>query len=143
MADDEPIEPDLHGWKPSPLGEWEGFSPLDVKPYQPVLTPLDIPPYPKPPTDHTSDVPHWAPGSERPMYDLRRLTVEQEIDLLNKNHIYLSTKQVSLNDESGFGAMDAYVVSDIGLQPAPGFTPAVRFTKVKLHESQRGLNQNT
>ncbi len=50
---------------------------------------------------------------------------------------------MSLNDQSGFGAMDAYVVSDIGLQPAPGFTPAVRFTKVKLQESQRGLNQNT
>lgn len=77
------------------------------------------------------------------MDDLRQLTVEQEIDLLNKNNIYLSTKQVSLNDQSGFGAMDAYVVSDIGLKPASGFTPAVRFRKVKLQGSQRGLNQNT
>ena len=77
------------------------------------------------------------------MDDLRELTVEQEIDLLNKNNIYLSTKQVSLNDQSGFGAMDADVVTDIGLQPASGFTPAVRFRKVKVQGSQRGLNQNT
>jgi hypothetical protein len=143
MPDNRFPEPEPDDWEPPSREEIYKPAPLDVKPYQPVLTPLDIPPYPKPPTDHTSDVPHWAPGSGRPMDDLRRLTVEQEIDLLNKNHIYLSTKQVSLNDESGFGAMDAYVVSDIGLQPAPGFTPAVRFTKVKLHESQRGLNQNT
>jgi hypothetical protein len=142
MPDDDAIEPDLHGWKPSPLGEWEGFSPLDVKPYQPVLTPLDIPPY-VPPKNHTSDVPHWAPGSGRPMDDLAELTLQQEIDLLNKNNIFLSTKQVSPTDQSRLGAMSGYVISDAGLTPATSFTPALRFTKVKVMETQRGLNQNT
>lgn len=120
----------------------ENATPLDVKPYQPVLTPLDIPPY-KPPTDRTSDVPHWAPGSGRPMDDLAELTLQQEIDLLNKNNIFLSTKQVSPTDRSGMGAMSGYVVSDAGLTPATSFTPALRFTKVKVMETQRGLNQNT
>ena len=59
-------------WEPPSLKElyklaldFDSKTPLDLKPYQPVLTPLDIPPY-KPRTDHSSDVPHWAPGSGRP-----------------------------------------------------------------------------
>ena len=142
MTDDRYPEPEPDDWKPPSLEELRKLSPLDTKPYQPVLTPLDVPPYVAP-RDHTSDVPHWAPGAGRPMDQLTDLTVAQEIDLLNKNNIFLSTKQVSPTDSSGFGAMAGYVVGHNGLTPATGFTPAVRFTKVRLRTPQQGLDQNT
>jgi hypothetical protein len=140
--DDDALEPDLHGWTPSSLGDWEGFSPLNPAQYNPILKPIDTPPYVSP-GDHTSDVPRWTPGAGPPMDDLTKLTLQQKLDLLNRNNIYLSTKQVSSTNQTGLGAMDAYVVSNDGLKPASSFTPILRFTKLKLRTPTIGLDQNT
>jgi hypothetical protein len=148
MPDDRFPEPTPDDWEPPSLAEYYGLSldwnnptPLDVKPFQPVLTPLDIPPYVKPP-DHTAPIHGWTPGTGGgPRDQLSQLTVAQEIDLLNKNNIFLSTKQVSPTDDSGFGSMAAYVVGD-RLKPAPSFTPAVRFKKIKLRTPQVGRKEN-
>jgi hypothetical protein len=142
MPDDRFLEPTPDDWEPPSLAEYYKPAPLDVKPYQPVLTPIDIPPYKPPYGSHFGRSP-LGPGVRATMDDLAELTLQQEIDLLNKNNIFLSTKQVSPTDQSGMGAMSGYVVSDAGLTPATSFTPALRFTKVKVMETQRGLNQNT
>lgn len=148
MPDDRFPEPEPDDWEPPSLAEvyklafdFDNPTPLDVTPYKPVLTPLDIPPYVKPP-DHTAPIHGWTPGTGAgPRDQLNKLTVAQEIDLLNKNNIYLSTKQLSPTDNSGFGAMSAYVVAD-RLKPAPSFTPVVRFKEVALRTPQEGRKEN-
>ena len=45
MPDDRFLEPTPDDWEPPSLAEYYKPVPLDVKPYQPVLTPIDIPPY--------------------------------------------------------------------------------------------------
>jgi hypothetical protein len=113
--------------------EWlslnEDATAFNPKQYQSVLTPLDIPPYVKPP-DHTATVGHWSPvpGGD-PRDHLTDLTVAQRAELLAQNGVYLSKKQVDANDNSGLGAMHAYVVGD-DLHPSLKY--AVRLKKVTL-----------
>jgi hypothetical protein len=147
MPDDRFPEPEPDDWEPLSLDQFYNLSlnfddltPLDLKPYKPVLTPLDVPPYVKPP-DHTQPIHGWTPGTG-PRDQLSKLTVAQQVDLLNKNNIYLSTKQVSPTDKSGCGSLAAYVIGE-KLKPAPSFTPVVRFTKVEMRTPQEGRKEST
>jgi hypothetical protein len=109
-------------------------TPLDTKPYQSDLTPLDIPPHINP----KSRIPKLGLGGGTgagQQDELTDLTLAQEIDLLAKNNIFLSTKRMSPHDHSGLGAMAAYVVGD-SLEPARKL--AVRIKKVRLNTPSTG-----
>ena len=102
-------------------------TPLDTQPYQPELTPLDIPPYVEP-KDKTPKI-HFGTGTGGgPRDQLTELTLGQEVDLLAKNNVFMSKRQLS--DSKGLGSMKAYVVGSNSLSPAREI--AVRVKKVRL-----------
>ena len=102
-------------------------TPLDTQPYQPELTPLDIPPYVEP-KDKTPKI-HFGTGTGGgPRDQLTELTLGQEVDLLAKNNVFMSKRQLS--DSNGLGSMKAYVVGSTSLSPAREI--AVRVKKVRL-----------
>jgi MAC/Perforin domain/Jacalin-like lectin domain len=98
--------------------------PLDTKPYTPDLTPVDIPPPPRP-TDHTGSVGGWGPGEGGGQRDvLTELSHGDEFYLLKANNIDLMK-----TDARELGAMRAVVVGKT-LRPANYF--GVHFSRVKL-----------
>ena len=102
-------------------------TPLDTQPYQPELTPLDIPPYVEP-KDKTPKI-HFGTGTGGgPRDQLTELTLGQEVDLLAKNNVFMSKRQLS--DSNGLGSMKAYVVGSTSLSPAREI--GVRVKKVRL-----------
>src|SRR5271168_2502139 len=102
-------------------------TPLDTQPFQPELTPLDIPPYVEP-KEKTPKVRFGSGTGRGPRDQLTELTLAQEVDLLAKNNVFMSTRQLS--DSNGLGAMKAYVVGASSLSPAREI--AVRVKKVRL-----------
>jgi hypothetical protein len=133
MTDSRFPEPEPDDWEPPSLKELYTPRPLDTKPYQSELNPLDIPPYVIP-TDHTAPIGGWDPGTGAGHRDeLTELTLQQEVDLLAKNNVYLSSRQLNPQYDSGLGAMAAYVVSNT-LRPAG--IPVVRFKKLTLQTTQ-------
>ena len=82
-------------------------TPLDTQPYQPELTPLDIPPYVEP-KDKTPKIHIPSGPGGGPRDQLTELTLGQEVDLLAKNNVFMSKRQLS--DSNGLGSMKAYVV---------------------------------
>jgi hypothetical protein len=147
MPDDRFPEPEPDDWEPLSLDQFYNLSlnfddltPLDLKPYKPVLTPLDVPPYVKPP-DHTQPIHGWTPGTGTgPRDQLSKLTVAQQVDLLNKNNIYLSTKQVSPTDKSGCGSLAAYVIGE-KLKPAPSSRPWCASPRSRCERRKRGAKR--
>jgi hypothetical protein len=102
-------------------------TPLDTQPYQPELTPLDIPPYVEP-KDKTPKIHIPSGPGGGPRDQLTELTLGQEVDLLAKNNVFMSKRQLS--DSNGLGSMKAYVVGSSSLSPAREI--AVRVKKVRL-----------
>ena len=102
-------------------------TPLDTQPYQPELVPLDIPPYVEP-KDKTPKIHFGAGTGGGPRDQLTELTLGQEVDLLAKNNVFMSKRQLS--DSNGLGSMKAYVVGSNSLSPAREI--AVRVKKVRL-----------
>ena len=103
-------------------------APLDTAPYMPTLTPQDIPPH-RPARDQTQGIDGFGPGDGTGHRDqLTGLSVADEIRLLGENNIQLSTRTY-LDDDSGLGAMAAYVVSR---QLTAADPLGVRFSKLEL-----------
>jgi hypothetical protein len=99
--------------------------PLDTTPYTPNLTPVDIPPLPRP-KDHTG-LPGLGPGEGGGHRDVvTELTQEDEIRLLAKNNIDLRARVV---EDKKVGAMPGFVLGATLLE-ARHF--AVHFSKVTL-----------
>ena len=111
-------------------------TPLDTQPYQPELTPLDSPPYVEP-KDKTPKI-HFGTGTGGgPRDQLTELTLGQEVDLLAKNNVFMSKRQLS--DSNGLGSMKAYVVGSSSLSPAREI--AVRVKKVRLEHPPTARKQ--
>lgn len=94
----------------------------------PTLTPQDIPPH-GPARDQTQGIDGFGPGDGSGHRDqLTGLSVADEIRLLGENNIQLSTRTYP-DDDSGLGAMAAYVVSK---QLTAADPLGVRFSKLEL-----------